>query len=84
MPLLRLSQTTAEKKSLTEDQKMIYELILSGEVIHSYLYYENWMYVTPLSKFVYVHYTIECYENHITINYSLSHAVTHITIASKA
>lgn len=84
MPLLKLSQTTAEKKSLSEDQKMIYELVLSGEVIHSYLYYENWMYVTQLSKFVYVHYTIECYEKHITVNYSLSHAVTHITIAGKA
>lgn len=84
MPLLELCQTTEQKKSLTEDQKMIYEMILSNKVIHSYLYYEQWMYVMQLSQYVYIHYTMECYEKYITINYSLSHAVTHITIVSKA
>lgn len=80
MPLFNLHLQGNRNKSLTKQQEEIYELVITEPPIHSYLYSEQWVYVVRLSKYVYIHYMIDCQEKEIIINWSLSHAVTHITI----
>lgn len=83
MPIFNLAIPPSKRCPFTDQQRLIYGTIIMTEPIHSYLYNENWMYVISFTKNVFIHYTIDSLKDGVQLNWSLSHAVTHITIPEK-